>query len=99
MSSVMGHIHAALKALLKGMVRIYQWTISPLLPPHCRFEPTCSAYAIEAIDRHGPFLGTTLAMRRLARCHPFHPGGHDPVPPGPGPDPLEAFCGCREPGR
>jgi putative membrane protein insertion efficiency factor len=50
------------------------------LPPSCRFAPTCSRYAIEAIERHGVALGTWLALRRLLRCHPFHPGGIDPVP-------------------
>lgn len=62
------------------IVRGYQLAISPLLPPSCRFYPTCSCYAIEALQRHGAFKGTWLAIRRIVRCHPWHPGGHDPVP-------------------
>jgi len=61
------------------MVRGYQLFISPLFPQTCRFYPTCSQYAIEAISRHGVGRGGYLALRRLLRCHPFHPGGFDPV--------------------
>ena len=61
-------------------IRGYQVVISPALPPSCRFTPSCSQYAIEAISRHGALKGSWLAARRLARCHPFHPGGVDPVP-------------------
>jgi putative membrane protein insertion efficiency factor len=68
------------RRLLAGLVRGYQLTISPLLPPSCRFTPSCSHYALEAITRHGALRGTWLAARRLVRCHPFHPGGFDPVP-------------------
>ena len=68
------------KRLLIGFVRVYQWLISPWLGSHCRFHPTCSHYAISAIERHGALRGTWLALRRVFRCHPFHPGGHDPVP-------------------
>ncbi len=67
----------------KGMIaviRMYQWLLSPLLPPVCRFQPTCSQYAIEAISKFGALKGSWLALRRLLRCHPFHPGGLDPVP-------------------
>ncbi|HRP06849.1 MAG TPA: membrane protein insertion efficiency factor YidD [Gemmatimonadales bacterium] len=61
-------------------IRFYRRWISPALPPACRFSPTCSAYALEALERHGALKGSWLAIRRLARCHPWHPGGHDPVP-------------------
>jgi uncharacterized protein len=67
-------------ALALGLIRLYQRAISPLLPPACRFVPTCSVYAFEAIERHGVRLGSWLAVRRLARCHPFCAGGYDPVP-------------------
>ena len=62
-------------------IRIYQWCISPFLPQSCRFYPTCSAYAAEAIARHGLFKGGFYALRRILRCHPFNAGGYDPVPP------------------
>lgn len=62
------------------LVRAYQLAISPLLPPSCRFYPTCSCYAIEALQRHGFLKGGWLAVRRIGRCHPWHPGGDDPVP-------------------
>ena len=65
---------------LVGLVRVYQRLLSPLLPPSCRFYPSCSAYAVTALTRHGAAKGSWLAARRLARCHPFHPGGIDPVP-------------------
>lgn len=61
-------------------IRVYQRFISPALPPACRFTPTCSQYAVEALRRHGALKGSWLAMRRIARCHPWHPGGEDPVP-------------------
>jgi len=61
-------------------VKAYQWFISPLLPPSCRYEPTCSAYAIEALKRHGLFRGASLTVRRLLRCHPWGGCGYDPVP-------------------
>jgi putative membrane protein insertion efficiency factor len=67
--------------VLIGMVRFYQRWISPALPPTCRFYPSCSAYALEAVQVHGAARGTWLAVRRLLRCHPWHPGGVDPVPP------------------
>jgi hypothetical protein len=67
-------------SLLIGAVRLYRLMVSPFLPPACRFEPSCSSYAVEAIERHGAIQGSWLAARRLARCHPFHSGGLDPVP-------------------
>jgi hypothetical protein len=66
--------------LLTGLIRVYQAAISPLIPPSCRFYPSCSRYAAEAIRRHGAMRGTVLAAWRLAKCHPLHPGGFDPVP-------------------
>ncbi|NPU83581.1 MAG: membrane protein insertion efficiency factor YidD [Syntrophaceae bacterium] len=60
-------------------IRFYQTAISPFLAPSCRFHPSCSEYARTAIERYGPFRGTWLGLKRLARCHPFHPGGFDPV--------------------
>lgn len=62
------------------LVRAYQLLVSPFLPPSCRFHPSCSHYAVEALERHGPIKGAWLAVRRILRCHPWHPGGHDPVP-------------------
>ena len=63
------------------LIRLYQWTVSPLLGPACRFYPSCSQYALEACTRFGLLKGSWLALARLARCHPWHPGGFDPVPP------------------
>jgi putative membrane protein insertion efficiency factor len=72
-------------ALLLLPLRLYQWLVSPLFPPACRFEPTCSHYAVEALKVHGPWRGLALAARRLLRCHPFTSlggsSGYDPVPP------------------
>jgi uncharacterized protein len=62
-----------------GVIRLYQVVISPLLPPSCRFYPSCSMYAMQAIARYGVWKGLHLAGRRLLRCHPFHPGGWDPM--------------------
>jgi uncharacterized protein len=67
--------------MLMGVIAGYRRFISPLLGPHCRFAPSCSAYALEAVREHGALGGSWLAARRLARCHPFNPGGFDPVPP------------------
>jgi putative membrane protein insertion efficiency factor len=61
-------------------IRGYQKFISPALPPSCRFTPSCSQYALEAVAKHGAVRGTWLAARRLVRCHPFNPGGYDPIP-------------------
>lgn len=72
--------------LLLAPIRLYKALVSPFLPPMCRFHPSCSVYAMGAIVVHGPFKGSYLAARRVARCHPFNPGGIDPVPPRDGVD-------------
>jgi len=68
-----------MKHLALALISLYRYMISPLFPQSCRFEPTCSEYARQAIERYGVLRGTYRATRRLARCHPFHPGGYDPV--------------------
>ena len=73
----------------RALILAYRYALSPLLGPRCRFYPSCSAYALEAVDRHGALRGLWLAVRRLGRCHPWHPGGYDPVPA-----PAEP---CRDP--
>lgn len=83
---------AAVSTLLSGVavavIRLYQWTVRPLIGPRCRFVPHCSDYAIEAYERHGPAVGSWLTAKRLGRCHPWCKGGLDPVP--------ESFGGaCR----
>ena len=70
-----------MRTVLIALIRIYRFGISPLIGPHCRFRPTCSSYAVTALRRFGPLRGSWLAARRLACCHPWHPGGYDPVPP------------------
>jgi putative membrane protein insertion efficiency factor len=72
---------STLARLLLVAIRAYQRWISPIRPPACRFTPSCSAYAVTAVERHGAVRGGWLATRRLLRCGPWHPGGHDPVPP------------------
>jgi putative membrane protein insertion efficiency factor len=69
------------KSLLQTILRAYQRWVSPSLPPSCRYTPTCSQYAIEALEQRGVFVGTALALWRVVRCHPFVKGGYDPVPP------------------
>ncbi|WP_231509219.1 membrane protein insertion efficiency factor YidD [Streptosporangium canum] len=70
--------------ILMAPIRFYRAFVSPLLGPRCRFHPSCSAYGLEAMAVHGALRGTWLTIRRIGRCHPFHPGGFDPVPPRPG---------------
>ena len=69
------------KKILIILINGYRRLISPLFPPSCRFQPTCSQYAIEAIEKFGALRGSWLAIKRIFRCHPLHPGGYDPVPP------------------
>jgi len=69
-----------MKRVLTGAVMAYQYLLRPLLGANCRFYPSCSDYFREAVERHGAAKGTWLAARRVARCHPYHPGGYDPVP-------------------
>ena len=69
-----------MKRALLAAIRFYRRNISPLRKPCCRYVPTCSEYALEAIEKYGPWKGSWLALRRLLRCHPFHKGGYDPVP-------------------
>jgi hypothetical protein len=71
-----------LAQLLILLVHAYRLALGPTLGGSCRFTPTCSSYAIEALERHGPLRGSRLALRRVLRCHPFHAAGHDPVPAG-----------------
>jgi hypothetical protein len=82
-----------MRAILRLLIRSYQLLVSPMLGPRCRFYPSCSHYALEAIDTHGAARGTWLALRRLLRCHPWHPGGYDPVPAARAstPDPFTAL--------
>jgi uncharacterized protein len=67
------------KAVVSALLRGYRWTISPMLPPACRYVPTCSEYALEAVDRYGSLRGGAMALRRVLRCHPFGGSGYDPV--------------------
>lgn len=69
-----------MKKILLAFVRFYQVAISPMLPPRCRYTPTCSQYAVEALQKHGATKGSVLALRRICRCHPFGGSGYDPVP-------------------
>jgi putative membrane protein insertion efficiency factor len=74
-----------MRSILIAVIQLYRWFVSPLLGPNCRFYPTCSCYAQESIRRHGAVAGAWLALRRILRCHPWHPGGYDPVPETPPP--------------
>ncbi len=70
-----------MRRILVILIRAYQWLLSPFLGQNCRYHPSCSHYAVEAVERHGPIRGTWMALRRVGRCHPWHEGGYDPVPP------------------
>ncbi|WP_349409009.1 membrane protein insertion efficiency factor YidD [Pseudalkalibacillus sp. SCS-8] len=69
-----------MKYLFLGLIQFYRKCISPFTPPSCRFYPTCSSYGLEAIQKHGAIVGGWLTLKRILKCHPFHPGGFDPVP-------------------
>lgn len=69
-----------MKPIALAMIRFYKRFLSPLLPSACRFEPTCSVYTYQAIEKYGVFKGGWMGIKRISRCHPFHPGGYDPVP-------------------
>ena len=69
-----------MRSVLIALIKVYQWTLSPFVGFHCRFSPTCSQYAIEAITKYGVLKGMFLGTKRIARCHPWCAGGHDPVP-------------------
>ncbi len=84
-------IAAAARIAFRVLIRGYQIALRPVLGPNCRFSPSCSDYALEALDRHGVVRGGGLATLRILRCNPWHPGGHDPVPP--------LRCACAETAR
>ncbi|HEY9878407.1 MAG TPA: membrane protein insertion efficiency factor YidD [Leptolyngbyaceae cyanobacterium] len=88
-----------MKILLLALIRGYRAVISPLFPPVCRFQPTCSQYALTAVDRFGPVKGSWLAIRRILRCHPLHPGGYDPVPSLPTQEPKDSDHSSNQPGQ
>lgn len=73
-------MRAVPKRALLAAIRFYRRNVSPMFPPCCRFVPTCSQYALEAVQKYGAMRGGYLAVRRILKCHPFHPGGYDPVP-------------------
>ncbi len=86
---------AFVTALLVKIVRGYQILLSPMLGQRCRFYPSCSHYALEALRTHGAARGSLLTVRRLCKCHPFNEGGVDPVPPAQHPNSSTAACGCN----
>lgn len=90
--TIMAAVSIVLSLILRGAILAYRFGLSPVLGPHCRFTPTCSAYAEEAIRRHGPLRGSGLALRRIVRCHPWGATGYDPVP---APEPARTPLGQR----
>ncbi|MBP3975483.1 membrane protein insertion efficiency factor YidD [Pseudoxanthomonas spadix] len=93
----MAYHRAMLQRGLIALLRGYKRLISPLLGPRCRFEPSCSVYAMDAIGRFGVLRGGWMAARRVGRCHPFHPGGYDPVPDDPHSSTRPGACKCPPP--
>lgn len=92
--TLFAHLRRALIWACKLPVHVYRYGVSPMIGPRCRFQPTCSAYALEALDKHGPLFGLWLTARRIARCHPFGGSGYDPVPdPAPSPSSLPRTTG------
>jgi len=83
MTATWRHVGGTAKTVLKGAIYVYQLLLSPVLGNNCRFHPNCSSYAMEAVDQHGPLSGSWMAVRRICRCNPWHPGGVDPVPEHP----------------
>jgi putative membrane protein insertion efficiency factor len=81
--TILKTLSRCVRILLRGLIRFYQWVISPLFPGSCRFLPTCSTYALEAIDNHGALRGAWLGLRRISRCNPWGGSGFDPVPAAP----------------
>ena len=79
-STVAGAMGVVLLRVFQVLIAFYRYLISPLIGPSCRYHPSCSEYAQEALGRHGAYLGTALAIKRVCRCHPWQPGGYDPVP-------------------
>lgn len=95
----MTRLSEAVSAVLRGMVRAYQLAIAPVLPASCRYHPSCSNYAFEALGRHGAVVGSWLALCRIVRCHPWGGGGVDPVPPRRGGDAPAAAIAWRRSNR
>jgi putative membrane protein insertion efficiency factor len=73
-------VNTPLKKILLAFIRFYQYAVSPHFPPSCRYTPTCSTYAYQAVTKYGSLKGSWMAIKRILRCHPFHSGGYDPVP-------------------
>ncbi|MGD8785349.1 MAG: membrane protein insertion efficiency factor YidD [Thioalkalispiraceae bacterium] len=84
-----------MRTILITLIKVYRFTLSPFVGQHCRFTPTCSQYAIEAVERYGSLKGSWLAVKRLSKCHPFHTGGWDPVPENFGSDNLTQTDSCH----